>query len=334
MPMAEPLIPDAARELYGQLINHGPVTPLDRADPRWQGAGLSWLARTGLVSESERALSLLAPVVPLAAFERLFARWQRDVEQHQQAMAEIAAFSVRLQERFVRGLGAGTMTAICQVIVDRWHVAALYDALHGSATSEVADWATGPYFDPTTFGSQPPPDPSTGYLAPDRDLISHGGRARTVYARSTAEYVGAHLENALADGEEIRVAEDDLPMKLLIVDDHTVLIPLRPYGHPALLIRSRHLVEVFRAFFDLVWLTTRPWQPTGVPVSTGGGRSTSHDILALLANGYKDESIARRLGISVRTVRRHVADLMHELGVTNRFAAGVAAVRAGWLDPS
>jgi DNA-binding NarL/FixJ family response regulator len=54
-------------------------------------------------------------------------------------------------------------------------------------------------------------------------------------------------------------------------------------------------------------------------------------LLQELAAGAKDEQIARTLGLSLRTVRRRVADLLIELGVDNRFQAGVEAVRRGWL---
>ncbi|HEX5861291.1 MAG TPA: helix-turn-helix domain-containing protein, partial [Nocardioides sp.] len=54
-------------------------------------------------------------------------------------------------------------------------------------------------------------------------------------------------------------------------------------------------------------------------------------LLQQLAAGAKDEQIARVLGISLRTVRRRVADLLSELGVDTRFQAGAEAVRRGWL---
>ena len=54
-------------------------------------------------------------------------------------------------------------------------------------------------------------------------------------------------------------------------------------------------------------------------------------LLRQLASGAQDEQIARTLGISLRTVRRRVADLLIELGVDSRFQAGVEAVRRGWL---
>ena len=55
----------------------------------------------------------------------------------------------------------------------------------------------------------------------------------------------------------------------------------------------------------------------------------AHAVLRLLAEGLKDDAIAHRLGISVRTVRRHIADYLDATGSGSRFAAGVAACRAG-----
>jgi DNA-binding NarL/FixJ family response regulator len=55
-------------------------------------------------------------------------------------------------------------------------------------------------------------------------------------------------------------------------------------------------------------------------------------ILRLLADGEKDEAISRRLSISVRTCRRHIAEYMTEVGATSRFQAGVIAARAGHTD--
>jgi DNA-binding NarL/FixJ family response regulator len=51
-----------------------------------------------------------------------------------------------------------------------------------------------------------------------------------------------------------------------------------------------------------------------------------------MAEGEKDEAISRRLSISVRTCRRHIADYMAQVGATSRFQAGVIAARAGHTD--
>ena len=50
-----------------------------------------------------------------------------------------------------------------------------------------------------------------------------------------------------------------------------------------------------------------------------------------MAEGLLDDAIARRAGLSVTTVRRHVAAIMKRLDVSSRFAAGAAAQRKGWI---
>ncbi len=56
-------------------------------------------------------------------------------------------------------------------------------------------------------------------------------------------------------------------------------------------------------------------------------------ILMLLANGLKDDVIAKRIGLSVRACRGHIADLMEVFGARSRFQAGVIAARSGMLEP-
>src|SRR5690606_39837840 len=55
------------------------------------------------------------------------------------------------------------------------------------------------------------------------------------------------------------------------------------------------------------------------------------ELLTLLSAGNTDESAAAQLGVSVRTVRRMVADIMDRLGARSRFQAGVKAADRGWL---
>lgn len=52
------------------------------------------------------------------------------------------------------------------------------------------------------------------------------------------------------------------------------------------------------------------------------------EIVGLIAQGAADKEIALRLGISTATAQKHVANLLHRLGVPNR-AAAVAAVSYG-----
>jgi len=57
-----------------------------------------------------------------------------------------------------------------------------------------------------------------------------------------------------------------------------------------------------------------------------------HTIAGLMAKGYTDEVLARKLGMSVRTCRRHIAGLMRDLDAVSRFQAGVRAGRRQLVD--
>ena len=54
-------------------------------------------------------------------------------------------------------------------------------------------------------------------------------------------------------------------------------------------------------------------------------------LLKLLAGGLTDEAAATRLGVSTRTARRMMADLMERLNARSRFEAGLKAAQRGWL---
>jgi DNA-binding NarL/FixJ family response regulator len=53
------------------------------------------------------------------------------------------------------------------------------------------------------------------------------------------------------------------------------------------------------------------------------------EVLALIVEGKDNAAIAAGLFISPETVKRHVASILHKLGVENRLQAAVEAVRAG-----
>jgi len=55
------------------------------------------------------------------------------------------------------------------------------------------------------------------------------------------------------------------------------------------------------------------------------------NVLGEVADGLSNKQVARRLGISERTVRNHLTRIFHKLGVVTRTEAVVCAVRAGIL---
>ena len=53
---------------------------------------------------------------------------------------------------------------------------------------------------------------------------------------------------------------------------------------------------------------------------------------ALLVGGLSDREIAARLGISPKTVEKHVGAVLHKTGTAGRTAAVVHALERGWLS--
>jgi LuxR family maltose regulon positive regulatory protein len=81
---------------------------------------------------------------------------------------------------------------------------------------------------------------------------------------------------------------------------------------------------------------TRVMQVMGEPegdetaIATPGGESLTTreaEVLRLIAAGASNASIAAKLGISVHTVKRHVANVLQKLGASSRAEAGAVARR-------
>ncbi|MGP3973962.1 LuxR C-terminal-related transcriptional regulator [Streptomyces sp. 8N114] len=123
-----------------------------------------------------------------------------------------------------------------------------------------------------------------------------------------------------------------LPMLVVIVDNEVALVPLDPDDcrAGALELRSQGAVAAMRSLFEQFWKAATPWQEAS-HVDTRGLCRRDRELLHFLAMGNTDEVISRRLGVSLRTVRRRVADLMRRLNARSRFEAGVQAARSGWL---
>jgi len=128
-------------------------------------------------------------------------------------------------------------------------------------------------------------------------------------------------------GEKSRTAP--VPMKLVLFDAKIAWIPSMPSympGHErrASFVRHPLIVE------SLVWLFNAVWD-TAIPITAGtylNGDPRRQMLISLMMSGSTDDAIANQLGINVRSVRRWIAELMDELGVTTRLQLGAALVRA------
>ncbi|CAA9409911.1 MAG: hypothetical protein AVDCRST_MAG60-2597 [uncultured Nocardioides sp.] len=161
------------------------------------------------------------------------------------------------------------------------------------------------------------------------EAVATGRRSRAIYPmRALSEAPDAEQARARV-GEQIRVISE-LPTRMFILgQDHAVLPePLGFSDEPRVHIRQRAVVTALTMWFECLWAQAAP-----VPeLDTGEARpDLRRFLLEQLVAGATDEVIARKLGISLRTVRRRVATMMADLGVDTRFQAGVEASRRGWI---
>ncbi len=56
------------------------------------------------------------------------------------------------------------------------------------------------------------------------------------------------------------------------------------------------------------------------------------EVIDLIANGFTDHAIARRLSVSVVTVRRRATSFRTKVGARNRAEAVAIAAGRGWLE--
>lgn len=91
-------------------------------------------------------------------------------------------------------------------------------------------------------------------------------------------------------------------------------------------VRNQGIARFFLDMFNHLWETATPLEGVEFGYATVAD-DLQQSIAALMAKGYTDEVVARKLGMSVRSCRRHIATLMRDLDATSRFQAGVEAAR-------
>lgn len=310
------LLSPEADALYHRLLSAGPVT---------LGGGLT--ADTPAVVElvDRRFAVVLAGVIEAVAPERAlrdtFESWQAATARSLQQLREAAPVLERLQELWERR--AGPDSRLASVLTEPDVIGATSVDLPHEATSDVLTFTTGP-------NRRKP----VKVVPPAAHLVERGVRFRAIWDTECwlRPEGPANAERCVAAGSVIRIAPT-LPTKLIIVDDRVALVALTPLGADgALLVRSSTFVHAMRELFEARWATAVPCPPSLAVDETAGREPLWRQILALVASEEPDAVVARQLGISERTLRRHLAAMQEELGVSTRFGLALQAERRGLLS--
>jgi len=296
---------------------------LDSADVR---SALDELARLSLLRPSWERPGVLRPVSPEIALESLLARQQAELLRRQHRLEEgRAALAVLLADQ----AGRRTATGHPQVeeLVGLDAVRERLEQLARETRREVLTFEPGGAQSAANLEASKPLD---------EQLLDRGVTIRTVYLDSVRNDPDtAHYARWLTDlGGRVRTVPT-LPLRMIIVDATAALVPLQPdhSGAGVAVLRGPGAVAAMCALFEQVWSVATPF---GVPQPRDEQGLTAQEgtLLRLLSQGDTDDVVARKLGVSVRTVRRIASELMGQLGARSRFQAGARAAERGWLGPA
>ncbi|MFI1167980.1 helix-turn-helix domain-containing protein [Streptomyces sp. NPDC020801] len=165
--------------------------------------------------------------------------------------------------------------------------------------------------------------------------LKNGVEYRVVYSKSAVEnsaYYGINIQPCIAAGEQARVLPT-VPVKLTIFDQRLAIVSMSfveaEVNDSLLMVHPSSLLSALTGLFETSW---RAALPMHLNERVPSALSPIHRrILELLATGVTDEIIAELLGVSRRTLSRHLEQLNTRAGSLTRFQMALHAARNGWI---
>ncbi|MET9570492.1 LuxR C-terminal-related transcriptional regulator [Streptomyces virginiae] len=267
----------------------------------------------------------LTPVTPDVAAASLVAPAERHIRDLQQAVTDVRAKLLSLTPLYFEGRRVRNRLEAFDVITDVSRIQSMLNHLTQSCQSEMLTVQPG--------GARP-----AYALAQAREsaltTLSRGVRIRTIYQHTARNDLPtrSYVREVSEQGAEIRTA-DEVIDRLIIYDREVAFLPERSAGDRtpgAAIVREPTLVAFLCSVFEYLWDGASPYVVDSQR-SPASSDELKWSIIRLMTKGYKDEMVARRLGMSVRTCRRHIAEITEELEATSRFQAGYNAARQEML---
>ncbi len=281
---------------------------------------LEELAQLMLVRASSEYPGQMRAVTPEVGLTDMLARQEADLAARQAQLAASRAAVTRLvADRANTNAGHG------ERLIGMDAIQARLELLMRNVTTECVGVHPG--------ATQRPQDLAAGRKG-NADAIARGITIKSLYQDATRNdpHTTAYAQWLLSLGSEVRTAPV-LPQRLVIIDRTQALVPIDPTDtrKGALHVTEPGIVGALTALFDQAWATAVPLGATRASDPETGLTDTERELLRLLGTGLTDDTAGQRLGISSRTVNRHMASIMERLGATSRFEAGIKAAQKGWL---
>lgn len=134
----------------------------------------------------------------------------------------------------------------------------------------------------------------------------------------------------MSKGALVRISGSHLPHETILIDRRVMILAGQhtPTGREYTVTTSQILVDGVHSLFRAIWDTAVDLD-TYLCSNVPRLETDSRVILQALASGLTDATAAKRLGVSLRTYRRRVSELMAKLEADSRFQAGLRAGELG-----
>jgi DNA-binding NarL/FixJ family response regulator len=154
-------------------------------------------------------------------------------------------------------------------------------------------------------------------LMPDLDGIAATAEIKARWPGVAVLAVTSFLEEAKVRAA-LQAGASGYPLKDAEADDVAAAIRAAAAGRV-------HLAPAAAATLVTAIRTPQPARPELTP--------REHEVIALVAQGKTNQQIATRLGVTERTARTHVSNILAKLGLTSRTQAAMWAAREGLIPP-
>lgn len=267
----------------------------------------------------------LVPVSPDAAAADLVGPTEQQIRELQQAVTDVRTRMRSLQPAYFESRRRRNQAEAFDVISDISVLQAMLDDWGARCRTEVLTAQPG--------GPRP-----SRYLDNARPLtlarLARGVQVRHLYQHTVRSDLAttSYVRAVTGAGAEVRTT-DELIDRIVIYDREVVFLPERVDDRPpgAVVVREPTLVAFLCKVYEHLWDTSTPFAPD-TETQPAVADDLKRSIIKLMAQGHKDELVARRLGMSVRTCRRYISQIMEEVESTSRFQAGVNVALSRLLD--
>ncbi|MCY0946613.1 LuxR C-terminal-related transcriptional regulator [Streptomyces antarcticus] len=268
----------------------------------------------------------LMPLPPGLAANAVMRPLETDIEQKQRALAAARIAMHKAEEVYRAHTGSGTGSGI-RAISGADAISATLSSVVQSCREELLTAQPGGGRPSELLGKA---------LTSDVAALERGVRQRTIYQHTVRTHgpTLAYVEQISVAGAEVRTLNEVFD-RLIVCDRKIAFVPDpgEERRQLALVIEHPGMIRYLVGIFDKSWERAAPLRHTPSehrpPLLTD---ETRRAVLHLMVNGYTDDTIAGRLGMSARTVATHVGKASEQFGSRSRAQLAYLIGRSGILD--